>query len=137
MKAIIASNELHYIGLNGRLPWKSKEDLQHFKKLTEGKILLCGYNTYQTLPNVVKSRTTVYCDPRGDELHWIVESNSDVLEDVWCIGGRKTYEKYAHLFTELHKSHINDNTIGDCVEPLMEHLNPNCKIFDYYFEADE
>lgn len=139
MKAIIAVNNLGFIGKDNKLFWRSKEDLQHFKKLTENKILLCGYNTYCTLPNVVLDRTTVFLDTRGEEKHGIVlpDSDSNVIEDIWCIGGKKTYEKYASDFTELHISHINHSGIGDCMFPDLRNLNPDCKIFNYHFEASK
>lgn len=135
MKAILAVNNLGFIGKGNKLMWHSKDDLQQFKKLTVNKIMLCGYNTYQTLLNIVKNRTTVFCDTR--EIHYITlpDSVSDIIKDIWCIGGKKTYEKYAHLFTELHISHIDNNDIGDCTFPDLKNLNPNCKIFNYHFEA--
>ncbi len=49
---------------------------------------------------------------------------------------KKTYEKYASYFTELHISHINHNEVGDCMFPDLKDLNPNCKIFNYYFDAN-
>ena len=52
MKAIIAKNKLGYIGIDGELPWKSKEDLKHFKELTMGGKLLVGYTTAQKLPTL-------------------------------------------------------------------------------------
>ena len=53
-----------------------------------------------------------------------------------CIGGKKTYEKYAKYFTELHISHINDNQVGDTTFPDLKNLNKDCKIFNYYFEPN-
>lgn len=124
MKAIICKNNLSFIGLNNGLPWKSKKDLKHFKKLTEGSNLLVGYNTYSTLPPL--SGREVYID---DDIIPV-----DVMD--WCIGGKKTYEKYCHLFTELHISHVDDDTIGDTLFPDLRNLNPECRIFNYYFETD-
>ena len=121
MKAIIAVNNLGFIGLDDKLLWKSSEDLKHFKKLTLNQILLVGYRTFNGLPPL-KDRTL------------IVDEKDKLFTDVdWCIGGKKTYEKYCHLFTELHISHINDNQIGDIMFPDFKNLNPNCKIFNYYF----
>ena len=121
MKAIIAVNNLGFIGLDDKLLWKSSDDLKHFKNLTLNQILLVGYRTFNGLPPL-KDRTL------------IVDERDKIITDVdWCIGGKKTYEKYCHLFTELHISHINDNQIGDIMFPDFKNLNPNCKIFNYYF----
>lgn len=126
MKAIIAVNNVGMIGLKNSLPWPpNKEDFKHFKEKTLGGTLLVGYNTHQTLP-ILKGRVIIL-----DSL----ENPHPVysMSDVWCIGGKKTYEKYCHLFTELHISHINDNTIGDTIFPDLRNLNPECKVFNYNF----
>ena len=127
MKALIAINNLGYIGLNDSLPWRCKADLAHFKALTMGATLLVGHNTAATLPPL-KGRTLV-TDTRE-------EGGVELSTIDWCIGGKKTYEKYCHLFTELHISHIDDNTIGDTQLPNFANLNPECKIFNYHFVAD-
>jgi len=130
MKGIIAVNNLGYIGLNKSLPWSpNKKDFKHFKEKTMGCTLLVGYNTYSTLPHL--EGRSVLMDIRGD---YMFNPELNVLEKVdWCIGGKKTYEKFCHLFTELHISHINDNTIGDTTFPDFRNLNPECKIFNYNF----
>lgn len=128
MKAIIAINKLLYIGLDGTLPWKSSADLQHFKKLTMGGKLLVGYNTSKLLPKL-KGREIIIDD----------DSNTDInYDDIdWCIGGKLTYEKHCHRFTELHISHINDITVGDTKYPYLKNLSKECKVFKYYFEVDK
>ena len=159
MRGIIAVNNLGYIGLDGELPWKSSEDLKHFKELTMGGKLLVGYNTYQKLPPL-KGRTVIV-DSRGEPIlgstlekdrpkqQWsfiigddntpdIYYYNGDCSSDdnLWCIGGKKTYEKYAPYIHELHISHIDDNTIGDTMFPDFSRLSPDCKVVNYYFGGD-
>jgi len=51
MKAIIAINNKHYIGLKNQLPWKCDEDLEHFKRLTMGQIP--HYLIKDGLPNMM------------------------------------------------------------------------------------
>ena len=123
MKSIIAVNNLGFIGKNGSIPWKCKEDLAHFKEKTMGKVCVVGYRTHQSLPNL-PNRVLIIDDRVKTVNH----------SEEWCIGGKKTYEKYCHMFTELHISHINDYTIGDVVFPDLSNLNPSCKIFNYYFQ---
>jgi dihydrofolate reductase len=122
MKAIIAVNNLGFIGKEGTLPWRCKQDLQHFKKLTAGASVLVGHNTFETLPPLP-----------GREI--VLDRRGEYLSADWCIGGKKTYEKYQHLFTELHISHINDNSIGDTLLPSLDKLNPDCVISNYHFDC--
>lgn len=126
-KAIIARNNLGYIGLDGKLPWNCKADLDHFREMTNGCILLAGFNTAKSLPEL-KGRKIIV----DDRNTFINTSDVD-----WCIGGAKTYEKYCHLFTELYISNINDNTVGDTMFPTLKNLNPNCKIKYFDFEPDK
>ena len=121
MKGIIAVNNLGYIGIGDKLLWYNREDLQHFKRLTEGTTCIVGYRTYHSLPTL-KNRTLIL-DIRD-------EYNLDV---DWCIGGKKTYEKYAQHFTELHISHIDNNDIGDVLFPNLSTLNKDCKVLLYRF----
>lgn len=125
MKAIIAVNNLGFIGKDNTLCWRCSDDLKHFKRMTEGQVLLAGYNTYHSLPPL-KNRTVIL-DERG-----ILNTNVD-----WCIGGAKTYEKYCHLFTELHISKIDNNDVGDTIYPALSNLNPECKIFYYSFQENK
>lgn len=128
MKAIIAVNNLGFIGLSGGLPWSCKEDLMHFKKMTMGSVLLSGYNTYKTLPPL-KDRIVKVWDISRLPTHYVREVD-------WCIGGKKTYEYFSPYFTELHISHINDNTIGDTTFPDLSWMNNKCKIYNYSFNVD-
>ena len=121
MRAVIAINNLGFIGLDDKLLWYNSEDLKHFKKLTLNQRLLVGYRTAQSLPPL-KNRELV------------VDERDKFITDIdWCIGGKKTYEKYCHLFTELHISHIDDNNIGNVTIPDFTNLNKSCIIFNYHF----
>jgi len=126
MKAIIATNNLNVIGVKGKLPWKSKEDLNHFKEMTMGGTILVGYNTAQNLPPL-KGRTIIVDDK---------DTIMDCSDIDWCCGGRKTYEKYCHLFTELHVSIIDDYTLGDTIFPELKNMNDNCTIHYYKYKID-
>lgn len=124
MKGIIAVNNLGFIGYDNKLLWSNKEDLKHFKKLTEYSICLVGFTTNTGLPKL-KNREIVVDDRNN------INQKYDEID--WCIGGKKTYEKFCHLFTELHISHINDNKIGNVTFPNLSNLNKECKIFNYQF----
>lgn len=125
MKAIIAVNNLGFIGKGNTMLWRSSEDFKHFKEKTMNQTLLVGYNTNTELPPL-KNRTVIV-----DDRIMLRTAGID-----WCIGGKKTYEKYALFFTELHISHIDDNSIGDVMFPDLKNLNYNCQIFNYNFKTN-
>lgn len=123
MKAILAVNNLGFIGLGDKLLWHNAEDLKHFKAMTQGATCLVGWRTNQGLPTLPGRELVV--DLRGEKI--------DPSTIDWCIGGKKTYEKWAPFFTELHISHIDNDLIGDVVMPDLKDLNPKCKVFNYHF----
>ena len=84
MKAIVAVNNLGFIGLNDKLLWYNKEDLLHFKKMTEGSTLLVGYRTAQALPPLRNRKLIVVDRIENSTIHY--------YDSDWCIGGKKTYE---------------------------------------------
>jgi len=121
MKGIIAVNKLGYIGVDNHLLWECKQDLIHFKEKTLNQRLLVGYNTSLLLPPL-KNRVL------------IIDIRNELITDVdWCIGGKKTYEKYCEYFDELHISHINDYSIGDTMFPDLRKLKKECQVFTYNF----
>lgn len=135
MIACIAVNNLNFIGKDNKLLWESSEDLAHFKAMSMDKVMLVGYNTWTKLPKVVKNRPMIIDQRENGKWptqNFTVKGDREIL----CVGGKKTYEKYCHLFTELHISHIDNNAIGDCTFPDLSSLNPACKIINYFFKED-
>lgn len=135
MIGIIAVNNTGYIGKDNKLMWHSTADLQHFKGIRQGRKMFVGYNTFEGLPSFLKDLVN------NDQKLIVDERNKLFLEpdgiQYLCIGGKKTYEKYCHLFTELHISHINDNGIGDCTFPDLRNMPKECKVFNYHFEVNQ
>jgi len=125
VRAIVAVNNLGFIGLDDKLLWHNKEDLRHFKNMTYGGRLLVGYRTAMSLPTLPNRELIIFDRREYSPTHY--------YECEWCIGGKKTYEKFCDVFTELHISHIDNDDIGNVTFPDLHKLNPKCKIFNYYF----
>jgi dihydrofolate reductase len=93
MKAIVAVNNLGFIGKGDVLLWYNSDDLKHFKKLTEGGRLLVGYRTFGSLPTLSNRELILdmrnYCRKDWD----------------WCIGGKKLM-KNMHLTSQNYIYHI-------------------------------
>jgi dihydrofolate reductase len=47
------------IGKNGRLPWRLKADLQHFRQVTIGKPVIMGRKTYASIGKPLAGRTNI------------------------------------------------------------------------------
>ena len=55
--AAVARNGV--IGVNGQLPWRLPEDLQHFKRLTLGHPVIMGRRTWESLGKPLPDRKSV------------------------------------------------------------------------------
>lgn len=123
LSAIVAVNKLGYIGLNGELPWYSRDDLKYFKKQTIGKNLIVGSVTYKKLPPLPERNILIYGkDYLGfDDIINMVEKIDH--EEFMVIGGRKTYEKFLPYISTFFISRINDYTKGDTKFELDELIN--------------
>ena len=101
------------IGIKNELPWKIKEDLAKFRKLTIGQCnnaVIMGRKTWQSLNiNCLKTRdnlimsSSLNIDKKIDNNHVKSFDNFDILkqfliekqyDEVWIIGGEKIYDYF-------------------------------------------
>ena len=108
MKAIIAATTKGIIGNKaGGLLWKCKPDMQHFKRMTTGNLLLVGASTYRDMAKSWPKDKEFLPDRALAIVHY--NSSEDELrsylrdEDQWKLsfhsGGttREIYEECEHL----------------------------------------
>lgn len=140
IKAIVAVNNKGYIGKDGKLMWRSKDDLKHFKEKTSGHICIVGRKTFENdlggkeLPNrkffVVGSN---YLTP-AQALSEATKLANETGKDIWVIGGKQIYDVFLPFCGELHISRINNDDIGD----VVFHYSNNFVglLFNYNFETN-
>lgn len=124
MKAIIAINKKGVIGNNGELPWKSKDDLAHFKKLTEGCSCIVGRKTAEKLPKL-KNRA-LYIASSENPI-----SNILKFKPEWVIGGKEIYQLLLPLCSEIHVSLIDDDSEGDTTFEIPSSLKDRCIFYEF------
>jgi dihydrofolate reductase len=119
IKAIMACTKNYGIAKDGTLPWpKNTEDLRHFKKLTNGHIVVMGAKTWNDVcfPSPLPGREN-YVVTHQDSLVGANVINSNVLnrikeldnsnKDVWVIGGASIIEQCKDIITEFHLTIID------------------------------
>ncbi len=92
MIAAMASNRI--VGKNNQLPWQYSQDLQHFKKITSGHIVVMGYNTFlsigKPLPNrrnIILSQLPVEGVERYDSIQNMMKQlTSEKIDQIFIIG---------------------------------------------------
>lgn len=122
---VVAMSQNRAIGKNNQLPWHISEDLKHFKKLTDGGIVIMGRKTFESmgskpLPNRTNFVITTNLDYESEHDNVIIFHNLDDaltqaaslahgkgLDTIWVIGGEKIFEQ-AMLFTDrLEVTHVD------------------------------
>ena len=115
---IAAISKNNCIGRDNDLPWHIPEDLEFFKKMTKGKVVLMGRKTWESIPekyrplpgrtNVVISRQLDYKVPEGVYLFENVDIALDYFKDkdVMVSGGGQIYEATIGRADTLYITHV-------------------------------
>lgn len=131
MKAILAVNNLGVIGKDNTLPWRSIDDLKHFKQLTLHKNCLVGRKTFESLPPLKNRNLIVVGTGYFHSIEAAINSVNGKID--WVIGGKTIYEQTLHLCDELHISHINNDNEGDTFFPDIRQFKG--RIINYFFDS--
>ena len=128
---IAAIGKNNEIGLDNKLLWTSKSELEHFKKLTLGKPIIMGRKTFESLPGILPGRPHFVMSQIGfedtDEVTYLDCDIEDVLahletnewEEVVIVGGASIYEQALPLADELHISHMDWTGEADAFFPKI------------------
>lgn len=112
-----------YIGYNNNLIISLKPDMNYFKTLTTGHMVVMGKNTYLSLPdkkplvnriNVIIS-TTMQKNPEGFHLFHNVEEffkyccDNNYDDEIFIIGGSKIYDTFMPFAEKIYLTYIHKN----------------------------
>lgn len=114
MQAILAISNNNVIGVANKLPWHIKEDLQHFKRYTDGKTLVAGTNTIKSLPFKLPNRKLVqFGNSKKHEFADDIVSSNEALfikyPGAIIIGGSQTITSMLDAITYFVITHIDLN----------------------------
>jgi dihydrofolate reductase len=113
------------IGKDGKIPWHLPDDLQHFKHITSGHIVVMGRKTFEAigrpLPqrrNIVLTSSTTLALPGVEVVH----HKDDVLAlgDVFIIGGESVYRQFLEVAERLYITEIALEMDGDAFFPAWD-----------------
>jgi dihydrofolate reductase len=133
MKAIVAISKNNIIGKDGKIPWRCKEDLQFFKKMTLNGKIVVGRKTFEDLPFLPNRKIYVVTrgiDPsekfiaavekweaKNSPVH-IVTNLRDIPEDAFVCGGAELYNTLLPKIDTTYVTIINKEVDGDTLFPI-------------------
>ena len=132
--AAVARNGV--IGQGGRLPWRLKSDLAHFRSATMGKPLVMGRRTYASIGRPLAGRTNIVVSrdrdfaapgivaaPSLDTALQLARADADRrgADEVVVIGGAEIYRQTLAIADRLVITEVDLQPAGDVVFPTIDH----------------
>jgi dihydrofolate reductase len=133
-KIIIAAiSKNNVIGKEGKIPWHSKEELQHFKKNTIGFPVIMGRKTWEAISaplegrlNIIVTENMNYVSSFHEAVvfyslkHALDFCKTSVYEKVYIIGGGNIFKQAIDEADEMLISEMNFEAEGDVYFPEID-----------------
>ncbi|WP_245184547.1 dihydrofolate reductase [Halomonas salinarum] len=135
---IAAMSRNRVIGVDNQLPWYLPEDLKFFKVMTQGKPLVMGRKTFESigrpLPgrrNIVITRDPDFEHPGVSVCHDLVSALDladqqaiiDGVEEIMVMGGAQIYAQALSYASRLYLTEVDITLEGDAFFPEFEHAS--------------
>lgn len=131
---IVAVSENNVIGVNNKLPWHLKDDLQMFKKITMGHHILMGRKTFESIGKALPGRMSlvVSSEPRANEENvlWfssifraIKQAERNGESELFIIGGEKVFKSALSLVDRIYMTEVKTSLKGDAFFPQLSVKN--------------
>lgn len=137
IKAVFAVDHWGSMGYKGTLPWPHcSDDLQQFKKLTDGHVVVMGRKTYDDpkMPKPLPNRTTYVVTHRpikeshaytiGGDLTSQIQRLAEFhpKKTIWVIGGPQILMELKPLIEWAHITHFKGQFNSDVQIELVRFL---------------
>lgn len=132
---IVARTRNGVIGRNNTMPWHLPEDLRYFKRVTLGKPVIMGRNTWESLgkplpgrDNIVISRNPDFCANGATvandfETAWSLAdafANERGVTEIMVIGGAQIYAEALPHISRAYITEIDADIEGDTFFPELD-----------------
>jgi dihydrofolate reductase len=125
LSIISAIDKNRVIGMNNQLPWSLPADLLRFKRITWGKPVIMGKNTFNAIGKPLPGRQNIILSRNKLEQPGCLVFNSlqQALElvrdekEIFIIGGENLYQQTIHLADRLYLTIIHHQFEGDSFFP--------------------
>lgn len=113
---IAAIGKNRELGKNNDLIWHLPNDLKFFKEVTNGKTIIMGRKTFESLPKMLENRKHVVLSSSNNFPSEVKVYNNfnDLLndyknsdEELFVIGGQSIYKLFIDIATRLYLTEID------------------------------
>jgi len=145
---IVAVAENGVIGRDGKLPWRIPEDMKWFKARTEGRPMIMGRKTWESLPrrplpgrtNIVVTRDASY-KAEGAVVATSLAAALDVAngeapEEIMVIGGAEIYRASMPFVRRIYLTSVHGEIEGDTYFPALDRDDWNETIVGVYRSSE-
>lgn len=131
---VVAMSQNRAIGKDNQLLWHIPDDLQHFKRITQGGVIVMGRKTFESLPNLLPNRTHIVITRQSINYEGAVTAHS--LQDaillakayahakqqnkIFIIGGGEIYHQSLEMADVLEITEVDTVIEGDAFYPDID-----------------
>ena len=144
---IVAHDKNHVIGINNKMPWIIKKDLEHFKNLTLNHTVIMGKNTYLSISHPLDKRENIIVSSTMKDDNLIITSSLKEAiklatnDEIFIIGGSRLYKEALDIADCLYITLIDHEYEGDTYFPeynlddyqLIEKVDLKENNLEYHF----
>ena len=123
---IAAVSQNNVIGGNNKLLWNLPNDLKHFKKITNGNVIIMGRKTFESIGKPLPNRRNiVISSSKIDIVDIEVVSTIDIAlkisnNNCFIIGGGQIYKQTIDIADKLFITKIHESFEGDTYFPFID-----------------
>ena len=118
---VVARADDGTIGVDGKVPWRIREDLKRFVAHTGGKPMIMGRKTFESLPgllpgrrHIVLTRNRGWSAEGAEVVHSVAEALALAGKgDVAVIGGVEIFDLFAPFATRFELTEVHEATGGE------------------------
>lgn len=141
LSLIVSKSKNNVIGNKNGLLWNFPDDMQRFRTVTEGHVIIMGRKTYESIGRLLPSRKHVVftnnpdfkVDDTSVEVVHSVEDVQKYVEDEdenVVIGGAMIYGLLLPYVNKLYITDIDRDYEGDAIFPKISDLEENWNLVE-------
>lgn len=131
---VVAMSQNRAIGKDNQLLWHIPDDLQHFKRITQGGVIVMGRKTFESLPRLLPNRTHIVITRQPIKYEGVVMAHS--LQDaillakayahakqqnkIFIIGGGEIYNQSLDMADVLEITEVDTVIKADAFYPDID-----------------